>query len=313
MLDLLCALPLISALLSHCGPPPPLATGYVEGEYVQVAPLVTARVNALSVGRGDRVGPGDPLAEVESADAQGALDAAEARLAQAEAQLADLGQGSRPEELAALEATVAAARASAARAARDAEREAQLSARGAAPRAQSDDLSAASEVAAATLAEAEARLAVARLPARADRITAARAAVAEARAARDTSRWQLDQRRIQAEGAGVVTDIIRTPGDIAGPTAPILTYLPDGAVRLRVFVPQASLASISVGGVLQVACDGCEPQTARITWIADQAEFTPPVIYSRDSRQKLVYMVEAAPETPTALKPGQIVEVRLAP
>lgn len=313
MADLICMIPLISALMARCGPPLPLATGYVEGDYVQVAPLAAGRINEITVRRGDPVAAGQVLARIENTDAQGTFDASEAHLQQAEAELADLTHGSRPEELAALEAAVAAARASAARAHEDATREQQLSARGAAPRAQSDSLRAAADVADATLAEAEARLEAARLPARPDRIEAARAAVAASRAARDTSRWQLDQRSVRAEGAGVVTDIIRNPGEIAGPSAPILSYLPDGAVRLRVFVPEPDLSSLAVGARLAVACDGCVPLTARVTWISDRAEFTPPVIYSREARQKLVYMVEAVPEGEAPLKPGQIVEVRPAP
>lgn len=313
MADLLCALPLISALLARCGPPPPLATGYVEGDYVQAAPLVTARIDEIAVRRGDGVQAGQLLARVETSDAQGALDAAAARLQRTESELADLTHGSRPEELAALSAAVTAARSAASRATGDADREARLRARGVASQAQSDTLRAAADVAQATVAEAEARLEAARLPARADRIDAARAAVAEAAAARDTARWQLDQRSVRAARAGVVTDIIRNPGEIAGPSAPIISYLPDGAVRLRVYVPEPALAALAVGTRLAVACDGCGPLTARVTWISDRAEFTPPVIYSREARQKLVYMVEAVPEPPATLKPGQIVEVRVAP
>ncbi|MRX51529.1 HlyD family efflux transporter periplasmic adaptor subunit [Paracoccus sp. S-4012] len=311
--EFLCALPLLSALMGSCAPPPPLATGYVEGEYVQVAPLVTARIGSIAVQRGDPVAPGQVLAQVETADARAAVEAAEARLQRAESELADLTHGSRPEELAALEAALAAARANAVRAAGDAQREDRLQARGISSQAQTAALRAAAEVAQAAVAEAEARLEAARLPARADRIEAARAAVAEARAARETSLWQLAQRSLRAEGAGVVTDIIRNPGEIAGPSAPVLAYLPEGAVTLRVFLPEAALSSVSVGTRLAVGCDGCEPLSARVTWIADHAEFTPPVIYSRETRQKLVYMVEAVPEPAGVLKPGQIVEVRIAP
>ena len=67
------------------------------------------------------------------------------------------------------------------------------------------------------------------------------------------------------------------------------------------------------GFALGVACDGCPPLSAVVTHVADEAEFTPPVIYSRDARQKLVYRVEARPEGEAELKPGQIVEVRRAP
>lgn len=243
MADLVCILPLISALMSACAPPPPLATGYVEGEFVQVAPLVAARIGEIAVRRGDRVAARQLLAQVETADAQAALDAAEAGLQRAESELADLTHGSRPEELAALQASVTAARAHAARADAGATREERLSARGVSSAAQSAMLRAAADFAQAALAEAQARLAATRLPARADRIAAARAGVAAARAARDTGRWQLDQRSIRADRAGVVTDIIRTPGEIASPSAPVLTYLPEGAVRLRVFVPEPALAA----------------------------------------------------------------------
>lgn len=222
MVDALCSLPLIATLLARCAPPPPLATGYVEGEYVQAAPLATARIAEVMVRRGDVLRAGQVLARMDTADAQGTLDGAEARLLRAQSELADLTHGSRPEELAALEAAVTAARTAAAQAKDDAARAERLSARGASSRAQSDTLRTAADVAAARLAESEARLAAARLPGRADRIAAARAAVAEAEAARDTARWQLDQRSIRADAPGIVSDLIREPGEIAGPAAPVL-------------------------------------------------------------------------------------------
>ena len=90
--------------------------------------------------------------------------------------------------------------------------------------------------------------------------------------------------------------------------------LPDGAVKLRVYVPEAALSTISVGTSLPVNCDGCSgSMTATVSYVASEPEFTPPVIYSLQNRQKLVYLVEAIPDAgATALKPGQIVDVRLA-
>lgn len=310
MVDLICAIPLIAGLVGRCAQPAPLATGYVEGEYVQLAPLFAARIDSIAVRRGQRIAPGDIVAQVETADARDALSAAESRLRRAEAELADLTHGSRPEELAALEATLQAAQARADQAEADAARAARLAQRGTASTAQADTLRTAADVARGAASEAEARLQTARLPARDDRLAAASAAVAEARAAEDSARWQLDQRSLRAASAGTVTDIIRNPGEMAGPSAPVLTYLPDGAVRLRVFVPEPALASVSVGAPLAVSCDGCPPLSARVSWIADSAEFTPPVIYSREARAKLVYMVEAVPEPGAPLKPGQIVDVR---
>jgi HlyD family secretion protein len=73
--------------------------------------------------------------------------------------------------------------------------------------------------------------------------------------------------------------------------------------------------SYQIGSRVEVSCDGCPAGvTARVSFIADEPEFTPPVIYSVESRQKLVYLIEARPEAGSVvLQPGQIVDVRLAP
>jgi HlyD family secretion protein len=90
--------------------------------------------------------------------------------------------------------------------------------------------------------------------------------------------------------------------------------LPDGAVKLKVYVPEAIVSSLSVGDSLNVQCDGCPSGlTAKISYVARQPEFTPPVIYSLETRQKLVYLIEARPDLESGLRlqPGQIVDVFL--
>ncbi|MFD1881587.1 HlyD family secretion protein [Paracoccus pacificus] len=313
MIGFVCAIPLISALFSDCAPPPPFATGYVEGEYVLIAPLTSAQLIEVPVARGDRVRAGDVLAVLESRDARIAKAEADAALAQAESQLANLQEGRRPEEIRVLEATLASARAQAVEAGREVARQKSLRQRNVTAQAQLDEVETTAEMARARVAEAEAQLAVARLPARRPEIDAARANVERARATRDAALWQLDQRRLTAPGAGVIFDLIRRPGELAGPSAPVLSYLPDGAVKLRLYVPEAKIAAIAPGSRLKVNCDGCADATATVTYVSDAAEFTPPVIYSLQNRQKLVYLVEARPDTGgAALKPGQIVDVDLS-
>jgi HlyD family secretion protein len=69
-----------------------------------------------------------------------------------------------------------------------------------------------------------------------------------------------------------------------------------------------------MGQQIRVRCDGCAPNlTARISFVAPQAEYTPPVIYSNESRAKLVFRIEARPDGATPLHPGQPVDVVLAP
>ncbi|MBS8226972.1 HlyD family secretion protein [Vannielia litorea] len=311
-MSFVCAIPVVSALFTACAPALPFATGYVEGEYTLVAPIASAQIRAVEVTRGDRVAEGDLLVEMESRDAEIALAQAEAALAQAENQLANLTEGKRPEEMKVLEATLASARAREAEAEREAGRMAQLAERGAATSAQRDDAATTAEVARAAVAEAEAQLSVARLPARAQEIAAAQAQVEGAKAARDQAEWALAQRRLTAPVAGQITDIIRIAGENAGPSAPVLSLLGDGAVKLRLYVPETAVSQIAPGSRLTVNCDGCEAGlAATVNYVADGPEFTPPVIYSLENRQKLVYLVEARPDEGTRLKPGQIVDVDL--
>ncbi len=312
MTGFVCTLPLVSALFAACSPPPPFATGYVEGDYVLIAPVATAEIMRLAVARGDRVEAGATLVEMERRDAEIALAEATAALAQAESQLANLREGRRPEEIGVIEATLASARAQAAEADRAATRMQSLAERGAATTTQADDAATAATVAHARVAEAEATLAVARLPARPQEIAAAEAAVEGAKAARAKAEWNLGRRRLTAPAAGTVNDVIRTPGELAGPSAPVLSFLPEGAVKLRLYVPEAAIAAIGQGSRLAVHCDGCaEGLAATVTYVSDAPEFTPPVIYSLENRQKLVYLIEARPDDAPGLKPGQIVDVSL--
>jgi HlyD family secretion protein len=313
MTGLLCALPLIAGLFASCAPAP-LATGYVEGEYVLVAPAAAARVEALAVRRGDRVAAGARLVVQERRDAEIALAEAEAALAQAESERANLLEGKRAEEIEVIAAALASARAEAEEYAKELARLRALHDRGVVPDAQLETAQTRVDVARAQVTEVEANLEVARLPARPHEIAAAEASVARARAGRDSAAWALDERTLTAPADGMIFEILRRAGEIAGPQAPVLSLLPDGAVLLRLYLPEPALSSIGPGTELQVRCDGCAPDTrAIVTYVSDSPEFTPPVIYSIENRQKLVYLVEARPDaSATALKPGQIVDVVFA-
>ncbi len=146
-MSLLCSIPLAASLFSACAAPAPLAVGYVEGDYVLLAPVETAQVTKVLVRRGDRVETGEPVVALENSDSEIAVAQASAALAQAEAQLADLKIGKRPEEIAVLEAAVRSAHAQANEARRSAERTANLSRQGIATQAQLDEANTAVDVA----------------------------------------------------------------------------------------------------------------------------------------------------------------------
>ncbi|RNJ44384.1 HlyD family secretion protein [Mesorhizobium erdmanii] len=313
-MSFLCSLPLAAKLLSACAPAAPLAVGYVEGDYVLLAPIEVAQVETVAVKRGDRVMPGTTVVTLESADAKIAVAQAEASLAQAQAQLADLQVGKRPEEIAALKAQVDMAKAQADDAKRKYDRAADLFKRGTGTQADYDTASATLETANAQVGQAQANLAVGGLPARPETIKAADNQVKQAQAALQQAEWRLSKRTLAAPSPGRVNDVIRNPGDTAGPTAPVISMLPDGAVKLSVYIPEAAFSSVRIGSLLSVHCDGCgEGVKARVSYVSPDPEFTPPVIYSLENRQKLVYLVEARPEGDAGLlQPGQIVDVELA-
>jgi HlyD family secretion protein len=96
--------------------------------------------------------------------------------------------------------------------------------------------------------------------------------------------------------------------------SPVASLLPPANRKLRFYVPEPLLGCLKVGQAVSVACDGCAAAiAATITFIVDRAEFTPPVLYSKDNRAKLVYLVEARPTVADAarLNPGQPVDVTL--
>ncbi|APH70584.1 HlyD family secretion protein [Aquibium oceanicum] len=312
-MSVLCGLPFAAYIWSACAAPPPLAVGYVEGDYVMLAPIEVAQVTQVAVHRGQTVEAGAEVARLEDTDARIAVSQSEAALSQARAQLADLKLGKRPEEIAVLEAAVRSAEAQLRETQRTLARVEDLSKRGIATQAQLDQATTSNEMAEAQLGQAKANLAVAGLAAREEAIKAAESQVEQAQATLDNARWRLTQRVIAAPSAGRVNDVIRNAGDIAGPSAPVVSLLPDGAVKLKLYVPEEAFSSVKVGDALRVRCDGCPPGlSARVSYVSPEPEFTPPVIYSIETRQKLVYLVEARPEeADTRLQPGQIVDVEL--
>lgn len=314
-MSMLCAIPFAASLFSACAAPAPLAVGYVEGAYVLLAPVEVGQVLEVKVRRGDQVQAGDTVAQIEKTDAEIAVAQAKAALAQAEAQLANLKEGKRPEEIAVLEAVLSSAQAQHTEALRVLGRTDSLVQRGTVTQAQLDKAKTDAALAEAQVGEAKANLAVAKLPARSQEIKAAEDQVEQARQTLQEAQWRLSERTIKAPAAGRINDIIRDPGDIAGPSAPVISMLPDGAVKLKVYLPETDFSAIEVGRLLNVYCDGCPPDLqARVSYVSPDPEFTPPVIYSLETRQKLVFLVEAKPEGEAAqkrLQPGQIVDVSL--
>lgn len=301
--------------LAACGPAAngPL-TGYIEGEYLRVAAPFAGTLQQLAVRRGDTVMAGTPLFALERDNETAARREAEERLRGAEARYANLQTGKRPPEVAMVAEQLQQARAARDLSAANLKRQQKLFTDGFVSNAALDDARTAAKRDAAQVAELEASVTTTKLPARADEI---RAAEADAKAAREVlaqSEWRLAQRAVAAPASGLVHDTYYNAGDFVPAGSPVVSILPPGNVKARFYVSEPMLAQIRAGTLVKLGCDGCGPPIdARVDFVSDMAEYTPPVLYSKENRGKLVFLVEArpAPADAAKLKPGQPIDVTL--
>ncbi|WP_205666089.1 HlyD family secretion protein [Aquabacter cavernae] len=287
-------------------------TGYVEGDLLFIGPQEAGRVTALPVSEGSRVAAGAALARLEDDVQTADLAAAEAALAEAKARR-DKARAAqqRPEEVAILEAGERRANAALDLSRIELERQKSLVPKGASSQANLDTAQHQYDQNRASLDEIHRQIDVARIAARVEDIAAAEAAVLQAEANRSAAQVRLDRRRLNTPDAGLVQTLYYRVGELVPEGRPVVSVLPPGLVKVVFFVPQAMLPRLAPGLPVAVSCDGCPPLSARVTFVSDAAEYTPPVIYSREERAKLVYRVEAKPDVPADARPGQPVTVRL--
>jgi HlyD family secretion protein len=290
--------------------------GYMEADLVLVGSEQGGRVAELSVEEGDRVALGDPIFTLESTEQEASVDAARARVQEAEARLADAkAEVQRPDEIKVLEAALNEARAMLQVASNNLERAKALYDKGWTTRAQLDDAIAQHDRNEAAVAEAEKRIIAAKLPGRSDMIAAAAANAEAARHALAEAEKNLSKRKVFAPAAGTVQEVYFRPGEVVNAGQAVIALLPPRNLKVRFFVAEPVRAKLKLDESIAIACDGCPPDLhAKISFISREAEFTPPVIFSREQREKLVYLVEARPEgEASALTAGQPVTVTLGP
>ena len=300
-----------------CGPRPPGAgQGYIEGEFVYVGAPLGGQLTRLAVSRGQEVQAGQLLFELESAAESAAVREAQGRLAQARSRLENLRKGRRPSEIASLEARLKSARASLELAEAELRRRVALRAENVISIEELDAYQARRDTDREAVKTLEADLETARLSAREDEVKAAEAEARAAEAGLEKALWALGQKRQAAPEGARVQDTLYRAGEYVAAGTPVVSLLPPANVKVRFFVPQDDLAQVKIGGAARVRLDGAgAPLTARIGYVSSRAEFTPPVLYNRENRSKLVFMVEAVfdPKDAPALHPGQPAEVRYKP
>lgn len=311
-----CAAVLLLILVPGCDRTPASSNtvqGYVEGEFVYIAAPLPGRMGALFVQRGTQVKAGDPLFELDNVQEKAARDETKLRLVQLRAQVADAKKGKRPSEIDATTAQLNLSRTALQFSENELLRLEKLLLASVVSIQDVDRLRSQRDQERQRVTQLEAELATAKLGSRSDQIAAAEAAMQAMEATLVRNEWDLAQKRQSAPAAGLVFDIVYRQGEWVAAGRPAVVLLPPGNIKVRAFVPQSLLAAIHRGDNAAVTVDGAPaPFSGVVSFISPQAEFTPPVIYSRESRQKLVYMVELnfAPATGAQLHPGQPVTVR---
>jgi HlyD family secretion protein len=312
------ALAPVAALLAGAGcskSAPPPWQGYLEGDFVYVSSPLPGRLEKLSAEKGSRVAAGAPLFALERDAEVAAGRQASQELQAARAQLEDLRKGSRPEEIAALEAKVGEARAAAELSRRDLERQEALYRGGAISAGDFDHARLTHESNARAVDEEAARLETARLGGRPDAVAAAEAMVRAAADAEAHARWSVDQKAQASPCAGLVFDTLYREGEFVAAGSPVVSLLPPANLKVRFFVSEPDFALVKAGDRVSVGIQGlAAPLDATVSYLSPQPEYTPPVLYNRDNRAKLVYLIEAvfAPGAAADLHPGQPVDVRRA-
>jgi HlyD family secretion protein len=300
--------------LSACAPTKESAyTGYAEGEYVRIASPYAGSLTTLNVKRGDQVAADAPLYALEQESERASRAEFQARLKQSEARLENLRKGKRPDEIAAIRAQLAQADAALQLSNAELKRTQDLIANKFVSPSKLDEARAAVARDRAHVAELNAQIKVAQLAGRSDDIAAAAAEVATTKEQLAQADWKLAQKSLRAPKAAMVADTLYTAGEWVQAGMPVVSLLPPENIKVKFFASEKQLGAIKIGQDVRVTCDGCTPLSAKVSYIAPQAEYTSPLIYSKENRATLVFLIEArlAPTDAVKLHPGQPVEVAL--
>jgi HlyD family secretion protein len=289
-------------------------SGYAEAEYVRLAAPIAGTLVKLYVQRGDQVEPNAPAFVLEQDSERAAREEAASRVQQTQAQLSNLRKGKRPDEVAAIRAQLSQAEAALQLSTANLTRQRKLVADKFISAANLDEAHAAVERDRARANELRAQLRIASLGARSDEIDAAEYELKAAQAQLAQADWKLAQKTQRIPVKGDVNDVMYREGEWVQAGSPIVSVLPPQNIKARFFVPETVIGKLRPGQDVVLQCDGCAaPIPAKISFLSSSPEYTSPLIYSKENRSTLVFMIEARPSVDNArlLHPGQPIEVRL--
>ncbi|WP_238400725.1 HlyD family secretion protein [Legionella bononiensis] len=286
--------------------------GYVEGENIFLASPFYGVLNHLAVQRGQQVKKGELLYSLDPNPQLMNIIQIQGELAQAKSQLNDLKKPRRREEIDAIEAQIQQTNAQITLADIRVSRYQKLVDKQASDKDSLDAALAYLQQQKELKMQYEANLALAKLGSREDLITAQQGVVDSLIAKLNISQWELAQKTIYAPADGVIFDTYYRTGEYVAAQQSVLSLLTPENIRIEFFVPLEFLAQLKVGQNISFDCEGCQKNNpAVISYISPDAEYLPPLVYSRDNSSKLVFRIKARINNPSLFKPGQPVMVNL--
>ncbi len=287
-------------------------SGYVEAEYVYIASTTSGRIEEIAVQEQQAVSVGDLLFRLDDAQQIAGLAVAQAMASAAQAKADNITTGAREEELEVVRAQLAMALANQKQLTNDLERDQKLMSAGVVADVKVEQVTVALASANAQVEQLEAQIVSMQLPARSAELLSAEANVQAALAEVSSAKTRLESQSIVSPISGTIDSIFYSVGEVSSAGSPTISILPDGPKLAIFFIPEPRLSEFSKGTTVSVNCDGCpEGITASIESIDSQPEFTPPIIYSRDERSRLVFRAEARLGSDTNLNPGQPVSIEI--
>ena len=291
--------------------------GYVEGDYLYLAAPGAGYLERLYVDRGSKAKAGTLAFSLNDDPDRYRLNEAAAQITSAQEKITNLQEPHRQPEISAMEAALASAEANLRYSESQLKRLESLIEKGFVPKSDLDQARSARDRDAAQVEAARKQLTVYRIAlGRKPEIRGAEADLEVSISNMKQKRWLIDKMTVSTPSKGEIIETYYRPGEWVPAGQPVSRFLPDDRRRIRFFVPETDLAKFYPDQGVEASCDGCNtPVRAKIAFVSVEAEYTPPVIYSRESRSKLVFRVEAVPDPDDAarLHPGLPMDVRLLP
>lgn len=284
--------------------------GYVEGENVYLASPYAGNLINLAVHRGQSVAAGEFLFQLDPKPEILQVNQAENDLIQAEHVLQDLLNPRRTPEIEAIKAQIEQTNAKLELAALRVTRNQTLYKKNAIDKDTVDASLAELKLEQKIKDQLQANLDLAEMGGREEQILAQKAQIVSLKEKLAESSWRLAQKTVKAPAAGLIFDTYYRKGEYVTSQQPVVSLLTPDNVRIEFFVPVQTLARLAVGNKVHIQCEGCrDMDEATIAYISPEAQYIPPLVYSRENDDKLVFRIKASLHSFNQYKPGQPVMV----